>query len=79
MSKLNELPDGEYFIDRPIKDGIPAADTWESMSVNQLIDVQVMLQNRMWEMRNSPVIARTLQTKLNELQALMAKRMAEGR
>lgn len=79
MNKFDSLPDGEYFVDKPIKETIPEFSTWESMSANQLIDVQVQLQNKMWEMRSNATISKALQSKLTELQALLAKRMAEER
>ncbi len=67
--------DGEYFVDAPAQP-IPTADTWETLSVNQLIEVKNALTSRYYAFQNQPVIAKTLTSSIGRLDALIAKRLA---
>ena len=68
-------PDGEYFADVPTQP-IPPADTWETLSVNQLIEVKNALTNRFYAFQNQPTIAKTLTASIGRLDALIARRLA---
>jgi hypothetical protein len=77
MNNYYDKPDGEVFADVPTKQ-IASADTWENLSVNQLLEVQSELQLRMWEFRAHPLIPKALQSSLLKLQALISLRLNEG-
>ena len=66
-------PDGEYFVDEGTKP-IPPAETWDNLSVNQLIDVQNQLYEKMFAFRQNPVIQARLSEGLQKVQALIALR-----
>ena len=66
-------PDGEYFTDEGAKQ-IPPADTWENLSVNQLLEVQSYLYDKLWSFRSNALIAARLQEGLNTVQALISLR-----
>lgn len=70
-------PDGEQFVDVPTK-AIPPADTWETLSTNQLIEIQVELQSKAWDFRQHPVISRSLGLSLQKLQALISQKISDG-
>jgi len=70
-------PDGEVFVDVPTKT-IPHADTWETLSTNQLIEIQVNLQTKAWEFRQNPAISTALNASLLRLQALVSRKLLEG-
>lgn len=69
--------DGEYFVDAPTQP-IPPADTWETLSVNQLIETKNTLTSRFFAFQNQPNIAKTLTTAIGRLDALIAKRLASN-
>jgi hypothetical protein len=77
MNNYYDRPDGEVFADAPTKP-IAQADTWENLSVNQLLEVQSELQLRMWEFRAHPSIPKALADSLQKLQALISLRLNEG-
>jgi hypothetical protein len=72
-----DRPDGETFADVPTKP-IPPADTWHTLSVNQLVEVQVLLQTRAWEFRNNPAIAKALNMSLQNIQAMVSQKLLDG-
>jgi len=65
--------EGEYFVDEPVKP-IPPKDTWDELNFQQLLDVQLELENKLWLFSKNPVIARTLNEALTQLRALIAQR-----
>lgn len=77
MSTLGQQPDGEYFADTPVNP-LPPADTWDHLSVNQLIDVKIQLTNRLFDFRSNPAIVKTLSASLQRLEALIALRMSSS-
>ena len=77
MSDYFSRPDGEIFVDVAMKP-IPPADTWETLSMNQLIEVQVTLQTRVWDFRANPAIATPLNASIQRLRALIDRKIAEG-
>lgn len=68
------MSDSEYFVDQPIKP-IPPADTWENMSVNQLLEVQSVLTSRAWDFRNNQPVLKGIQSGLSKLEALITARL----
>ncbi len=70
-------PDGEQFADVPTK-VIPPADTWFTLSINQLIEIQVELQSKAFDFRNHPAISAALNASLQRLQALVSQKIADG-
>lgn len=69
--------DGEYFVDVPSQP-IPPADTWDTLSVNQLIEVKNTLTNRLYAFNGQPAIAKTLTTSIGRLDQLLASRLSAG-
>jgi hypothetical protein len=68
-------PDGEYFTDESQKP-TPPRDTWDSLSVNQLLDVQSQLYEKIWAFRTNQAIATQLNTSLQYVQVLISQRNA---
>lgn len=77
MNNYFARPDGEYFADQGTKT-IPAQDTWENMSVNQLLDVQSQLYDKIWAFSSNPAIRPRLEQALAKLQALISARNLAG-
>jgi hypothetical protein len=67
--------DGEYFVDVP-KNPIPPADTWNELSVNQLIDVKNSMTTRMFQYHNHPAMLKPLQAAIAKLDALISQRLS---
>jgi hypothetical protein len=65
--------EGEFFVDEAAKP-IPNKSQWEELTTNQLIDVQLQLEDKLWSFARNPVIAKTIQEGLTELRALIASR-----
>ena len=68
-------PDGEYYADESQKP-IPPRDTWDNLSINQLLDVQTQLHDKLLVYRTHPTIAPQLNTSLQYVQALISQRNA---
>lgn len=77
MSNYHSRPDGEVFTDMQAKP-MPTADTWPTLSVNQLLEIQVTLQTRAWEFREKPAMATQLNAAVARLQALIASKLIDG-
>lgn len=69
--------DGEYFADEGSKP-IPAQDTWDNLSVNQLLDVQSQLYDKIWAFSSNQAIRSRLEVALQKLQALISLRNSGG-
>lgn len=65
--------EGEFFVDEAEKP-IPPRHTWDELTTNQLIDLQLQLENNLWTFGKNKVIARTIESGLTELRALIAGR-----
>jgi hypothetical protein len=63
----------ERFVDESEKP-IPNADTWETLSVNQLIDVKSMLETRAWDFRSNAQISGVLKRSIDRITSLIAQR-----
>lgn len=66
----------EQFVDQAEKP-IPPANTWDTLSSNQLLDVKLQLQERAWQFRNTPQIAIVLKHSLERLTALISERSSQ--
>ena len=69
----SDRPDGEYFTDEAEKP-IPPKNMWDEMTVAELIDVKAQLEEKMWAFGKNPVIVRTLQQGVSQLEALISSR-----
>jgi hypothetical protein len=65
--------EGEFFVDQQEKP-IPPKNTWDDLTVIQLIDVKVQLQDKLYSFYNNPAIARVLKQSIAELEALISSR-----
>ena len=71
---MNSGPvEGEYFVDEAEKP-IPAKNTWEELTTNQLIDIQLQLEDKLWTFAKNPVIVKTIEAGLTDLRVLIASR-----
>lgn len=77
MRNYKDMPDGEYFVDTAVK-SIPHADTWTSMSANQLLDIQTQLETRAWEFAKNPAMKVQIDAALQRLQGIMASKDAHN-
>jgi hypothetical protein len=77
MSDYHSRPDGEVFVDKQTKP-MPPADTWPSLSTNQLLEIQVLLQQRAWEFRANQAMATQLNAAVARLQALISSKLIDG-
>lgn len=74
MSEPNlELDEGEKFVDEA-QDTIPPRETWPELTTNQLIDVKLQIENKIWEFSKNPLIVKTLTSGLNEINRLISLR-----
>lgn len=72
VKDIHEL-EGEFFVDEAVKP-IPSKDTWDELNFNELLDVQIELENKLWTFAKNPVISKTLNEALTHLRALIATR-----
>lgn len=77
MNSYFDRPDGEIFTDTPLQP-IPSADTWEGLSVNQLIEVKNTLTTRVFQYQRNPAMLKPLQAGIQRLDALIAQRLASS-
>jgi hypothetical protein len=63
----------ERFVDEA-ENPIPPKDTWEELTTNELIDVKLLLENKLWTFAKQPVIAPVLKQALKEITAMIASR-----
>jgi len=61
----------ERFVDEAEKP-IPPMNTWDTLSINQLIDVKNQLEDKLWTFRAQPVIAGTLKRSIDSITKLIA-------
>ena len=69
----SEQDDSEYFCDQA-RNPIPAKDKWDELSVNELIDVQNQLEEKLYVFARNPVIAPVLREGIVQIMALIASR-----
>ena len=75
MSTYFDRPDGEMFVDTPTQP-VPPADTWEGLSVNQLIEIKNTLTTRAFQYQSNPTMLKPLHAGIQRVDALIAKRLA---
>lgn len=68
-----QQPEGERFVDEA-EHPLPPKNTWEELSTNELIDVKLQLETKLWTFSKNPVIASVLQQGIKEITALIASR-----
>lgn len=66
----------ERFVDQD-ESPIPPASTWGELSVNQLIDVKLRLEDKAMSFRNTPQIKLVLQQAIQRITALIAERSSQ--
>ena len=71
------MSDTERFVDEAEKTIAPQ-NTWETLSVPQLIDVKIQLQERLLFFRNQPQISTALKQGIEKLDRIMAQRAASS-
>jgi hypothetical protein len=69
------LPDGEYFVDVPRNSYIAPADTWDQLSVNQLIEVKNNLTDKFFSFQSNPAVAKPLAAAIQRVDALISLRL----
>lgn len=69
--------DSIRWVDQAVKP-IPTADTWENLSVNQLLETQSMLQDKAFAFKNNEAITRALKPALAQLEALIDRKLNEN-
>ena len=65
---------GEYFVDQAEKP-IPPRNTWDELNFNQLLELKLQLEDKAWAFAKNPIISKTLNQGLQELEALIASRI----
>ena len=61
----------ERFVDQAEKP-IPSQDTWDQLTVSQLIDVKSQLDDKLWQFQKVPQIALVLRRSINTITQLIA-------
>lgn len=65
--------EGEYFTDQAVNP-IPAKDTWPDLTVNELIDVQLQLEEKLYVFAQNKTIAPVVREAIAQIKALIASR-----
>ena len=55
---------------------IAPQSTWHELSVNQLLETKVQLQEKAWAFRKTPQILTVLNRSLSQIERLIAERLA---
>ena len=63
--------EGERFADEAEKP-IPPKDTWHTLSMNEMIDVKMQLEEKLWAFGKNPAIAKVLRQGVDQITALIA-------
>ena len=61
----------ERFVDQAEK-SIPSQDTWDQLTVSQLIDVKAQLDEKLWQFQRTPQIALVLRRSIDTITKLIA-------
>lgn len=61
----------ERFVDQA-ENQIPTQDTWDQLTVSQLIDVKAQLDERLWQFQRTPQIALVLRRSIDTITKLIA-------
>lgn len=60
----------ERFVDEAVKP-IPPMDTWDTMSINDLIDVKIQLEDKLFTFASNPAIAAPLKRSIAKLEKMI--------
>lgn len=60
----------ERFVDQAEKP-IPSQDTWDQLTVGQLIDVKTQLEDKLWNFQRVPQIALVLRRSIDSITKLI--------
>lgn len=63
----------ERFVDEAEKP-IPPRNTWDELTTNQLIDLQIQLEDKAWAFAKNPAMFNVLNQAVISLRALIASR-----
>jgi hypothetical protein len=77
MNTYADRPDGEFFADAP-QQPVPPADTWEGLSINQLIDAKNALTTRAFQYQHNSVVLKSLHAGIQRLDALIDQRLTSS-
>lgn len=66
--------EGEFFVDQAEKP-IPPRNTWHELDFQQLLELKLQLEDKAWAFAKNPVISKTVNQGLRELEALIASRI----
>jgi hypothetical protein len=69
----DDRPDGEQFVDEAEKP-IPPRDTWDELTTNQLIDLKLLMEEKLWTFGKNPTITRVLRPAVAQLEQMIASR-----
>ena len=61
----------ERFADQAEKP-IPAQDTWDQLTVSQLIDVKMQLEDKLWNFQKVPQISLVLRRSIDQITRMIA-------
>jgi len=67
--------ESERFVDEAEKP-IPPKNTWDQLSMNELIDVKLQLEQKLWAFGNNPAIAKALRQGIEQITGMI---LAGGR
>ena len=68
------MSDTERFVDSWSEKPIPSKDTWDNLSVPQLLEVRTQLQDKLWTFQNNPQIATVLKQSVQYITQLIDQR-----
>lgn len=68
----------ETFVDVP-KNAIPAPETWEALSYNQMLEVKTMIMDKMHLARGNQLYLKPLSLALARLDDLLTKKLNDPR
>jgi hypothetical protein len=62
----------ERFVDQAEKP-IPSQDTWDQLTINQLIDVKAQLDDKLWHFQKVPQIAMVLKRSISQIEKMISQ------
>jgi hypothetical protein len=71
---MTEPENTERFVDQ-VEKPIPPQSTWHDLSVNQLIDLKVQLQDKAWTFRSTPPMLKVLNTSLDTIEKMISAKL----
>lgn len=67
----HDSTENERFVDEAEKP-IPPKNTWDQLSVNEMIDVKNQLEDKLFTFGNNPAIAKVLRQGIEQITALIS-------